>query len=205
MGSGETEPPQGGLTGLFLQHRAELLRFLSARCGNRDEAEDLLQELWFKASAQPSGPIANGRAYLFRMANNLVLDARRGQRRAMVRDRSWIEADGVIEGSVEDRPDPSLPADEAIAERQEADIIRQAIDSLPPGARRALVLYRLKGKPQAEIADIMGISRSGVEKHLAVAMKHLRNALTDCGLFGTVTSKGHEGSRGGEPQKDKWQ
>ena len=83
-----------GLVGIVEQYRAELLRFLIARCGDREEAEDLLQELWIKASSQKAGPIANGRVYLFRMANNLVSDQRRGRHRAMVRDRNWLEAEG---------------------------------------------------------------------------------------------------------------
>ncbi|WP_293841182.1 sigma factor-like helix-turn-helix DNA-binding protein [Sphingopyxis sp.] len=44
-------------------------------------------------------------------------------------------------------------------------------------------LHRFDGHGQAEVAAIMGISRSGVEKHLALAMKHLRDALADCGFF----------------------
>lgn len=202
MHSENADTAEGGLASLFSHHRAELLRFLVARCGNREEADDLLQDLWIKAADQPSGPIANGRAYLFRMANNLVLDRRRAEHRAMARDRAWVEADGHLGVDPEDRPDPALPADEAIMQSQEAEMVRQAIASLPPGAQKALRLHRLEGYPQAEVAQIMGISRSGVEKHLAVAMKHLRNALADCGLFPAAASKGQSGIRGGEPRKD---
>ncbi|MDD3797586.1 MAG: RNA polymerase sigma factor [Novosphingobium sp.] len=202
MQSDKAETADGGLAGLFAHHRAELLRFLAARCGGAEEAEDLLQELWIKASDQPSGPIANGRAYLFRMANNLVLDMRRAQQRAMARDRNWLEAEGYGTEPAEDRPDPALPADEEIARQQEADLVRQAITKLPPGAQRALRLHKLEGRGHAEVARIMGISRSGVEKHLAVAMKHLRNALADCGLLSIAASKGQTAIRGGEPRKD---
>lgn len=203
MESIEAQQAAGGLAGLFSLHRAELRRFLNARCGNADEAEDLLQDLWIKASAQPSGPIANGRAYLFRMASNLILDARRAQQRAMARDRKWSDVDGDGSALPEDRPDPTLPADEALAQAQEARLVRQAIATLPPGAQRALRLHRIDGLPQAQVAEIMGISRSGVEKHLAVAMKHLRNALLDCGLIGPATSKGQKPSRGGEPRQEQ--
>ena len=90
---GGTQP--GGLEGLFALHRDELLRFLTARCGNPEEAEDHLQDLWIKVSTQQAaGPIANGRAYLYRMANNLVLDQVRGRHRAMRRYRDWLEQDG---------------------------------------------------------------------------------------------------------------
>ncbi|MEZ5735392.1 MAG: sigma-70 family RNA polymerase sigma factor [Novosphingobium sp.] len=191
-----------GLVGIVEQYRAELLRFLIARCGDREEAEDLLQELWIKASSQKAGPIANGRVYLFRMANNLVSDQRRGRHRAMVRDRNWLEAEGSSDISTEDRPDPAMPADEVIAREQEVEILKKAISTLPPGAQRALRLHRLDGHGQAQVAEIMGISRSGVEKHLAVAMKHLRNALADCGLFGAVASWEQGQARGNIPHSD---
>jgi len=189
-GPGSTE---SGLAGLFARHRGELLRFLTARCGNGDDAEDLLQELWIKAKGQPAGPVSNGRAYLFRMANNLVLDQARLRRRAMARDHSWLAADGLAEGAVEERADPSQPADEALAKAQEAALLRQAIAELPPGAQRALRLHRFDGLGQSEVAQIMGISRSGVEKHLAVAMKHLRNSLRNCGWRGAEASQHPEG------------
>ena len=58
-----------------------------------------------------------------------------------------------------------------------------AIAALPPGAGRALRLHRIEGLKHEEVARILGISRSGVEKHLAVAMKHLRAALLGSGLL----------------------
>jgi RNA polymerase sigma-70 factor (ECF subfamily) len=197
MNEAAPQPDDSGLAALLGQHRAELLRFLVARCGSADDAEDLLHELWIKASTQPVGPIGNGRAYLFRMANNLVLDQARLRQRAMARDRNWLAVDGHTEGAVEDRPDPAQPVDEALAREQEAALLRQAIAALPPGAQRALRLHRFEGMSQAEVAQVMGISRSGVEKHLAVAMKHLRNLLQNCGSWEAETSnvaKGMEDS-----------
>lgn len=204
MGLGiDEQTSAGGLASLFGNHRAELLRFLAARCGDAIEAQDLLQELWLKASAHPGGPIANPRAYLFRMANNLVLDQRRARMRAMRRDHAWVEETGGGAILPEDRSDPALPADEDIARRQEVELLRRAISGLPPGARQALQLVRLEGLPQSEAATVMGISRSGIEKHLAVAMKRLKIAMADCG-FPLSGASGEQGlKRGDLPPTDK--
>lgn len=196
MDGGVTANTVGGLELLFIENRQDLIRFVAARCGSRELAEDLMQDLWLKLSTQAIGPVANGRAYLFRMANNLVLDDLRGRHRAMTRDRSWIEADHIGDVLTEDRPDSSLPADEEIARRQEASVLERAIAALPPGAQRALRLHRLEERDQAEVARIMGISRSGVEKHLAVAMKHLRNSLADCGCLNHVASTSRADKKG---------
>lgn len=177
-----------GLAGLVEHHRAELRAFLAARCGDAAEADDLLQELWLKVSGLATGPIQNGRAYLFRVANNLVLDRVRARHRAMRRDRNWLEDGSANTTTVEDRPDPAPAADETLLHHEETQVLHRAIDSLPPGARRALQLHRLDGHGQGEVAEIMGISRSGVEKHLATAMRHLRSALADCGYFTPTAS-----------------
>ena len=190
---------EGGLAGLLEVHRAELLRFLIARSGNASDAEDLLQELWLKASRTAAGPVANGRAYLFRMANNLVLDRSRERQRAMRRDRDWLERDELVPVRIEAQADPSAGAEHGLIEAEEAELLHQAIEALPDGARRALVLYRFEGLDQAEIAAVMGISRSGVEKHLAVAMRHLRQNLADCGFFGAAPSLSHEPAGGPRP------
>lgn len=181
----EGEEAASGLAAIYAASRPELLRFLAARCGDRAEAEDLLQELWLKLDRIAVGPVSNGRAYLFRMANNLVLDRRRAQHRAMARDRAWV-GEGAAIG---ERPDPAPLADEAMSASQEADVLSRAIANLPPGARRALQLYRFEGLGQGEVAATMGISRSGVEKHLALAMRQLRTALADCGYFGAAASQ----------------
>ncbi len=193
---GKDRPDGSGLLVAFDSHRAQLLRFLAARCGNAQEADDLLQDLWIKTSSQPSGPVGNPRAYLFRMANNLVLDRRRAEQRAMRRDHAWLSEDGGGDDAPEDRPDPEPGADEELARKQEADLLIRAIAQLPPGAQRALRLHRLKGHSQGEVAEIMGISRSGVEKHLVVAMRRLKLSLIDCGL-GPAAASSEQGHAGG--------
>lgn len=178
--------PQGpakGLAGLFELHRGELQRFVSARCRDAALAEDLMQELWLRIASLNPGPIANGRAYLFRMANNLILDHQRSRQRAMARDRQWIDSAGAHGVALDDRPDPAPLADEVLAREQENTALRQAISALPPRAQRALVLHRIEGLGQAEVAQIMEISRSGVEKHLALAIKVLRDELANCGFL----------------------
>jgi len=199
MANGEEEAERTGLAALLEAHRADLRRFLVARCDNPADADDLLQELWLRTNGNSSGPIANGRAYLFRMANNLVVDRARARQREMRRDRSWLERDGPSDGARSEPQDLSADIEGSLIEADEADSVRRAIAALPDGARRALLLYRFEGRKQAEIARIMGISRSGVEKHLALAMKRLRRSLKDCGFFDGLasTETGPEGDASG--------
>lgn len=187
-----------GLAGTFASLRPEILRFLSVRCGDASDAEDLLQDLWIRLAALKTGPIANPRGYLFRMANNMALNQSRSRRRAMSRDRSWIGEQGGEVTNIEERPDPEPSAHETISRRQEAEILHRAIQELPPGAQRALRLHRFDGHDQLEVARIMGISLSGVEKHLASAMKRLRDTLEDCGWFAPAVSVKKQANGGRE-------
>ena len=56
-------------------------------------------------------------------------------------------------------------------------MLTSAVANLPDGARRVFRLHKIDGMSHAEVAATLGISKSGVEKHIAVAMRHLRAAL----------------------------
>jgi len=166
--------PPGGLLAAYDAHRAALRRFLVARCGDAAEGEDLMQELWLAAHHGAGGPVANPRAYLFTTANNLVLARRRAALRAAARERAWIE---LRHGAVAEPADDTPIADAAMIEREEAAALASAIANLPPAAGRAFRLHKFDGLSHEQVAAELGISRSGVEKHIALAMTHLRRAL----------------------------
>lgn len=180
-----------GLAGMYDRHRGDLLRFLRARTRDPAEAEDVVQELWLRLRDLRPGPIANARAYLFQMANNLVLDRARERRRRTVRDQNWTEQSYALatgaDGEVQ-TVDPGQTPEARLVHDEEQQALAAAIAALPDGARRAFCLHKIDGLSHAEVAARLGISRSGVEKHIAVAMKNLRRLLVDCGPESAVTS-----------------
>lgn len=170
---------QSGLTALLAEYRAALLRFLVARTGDRTVAEDLLQELWIKVhQAEPIG-IEHGRAYLFKIANNLVLDRARGERRRAAREKAWSALAFGQNNDGGEIADDRLDAECQLIERERAAAITSAIANLPPAAGRVFRMHKLDGLSHADIARQLGITRSGVEKHIATAMAHLRRATRD--------------------------
>ena len=166
-----------GLEALYAVHRPELLRFLIARTGDRAEAEDLLQELWIKVRLPCGAPVANGRAYLYRMAHNLALDRARESHRRQCRDRRWCDEKTGF-AAAEPRDACPTAQDEMLA-REEIALLVSALANLPDGARRAIELHKIQGLSHGEVVARLNISKSGVEKHMAVAMKYLRRALLD--------------------------
>lgn len=162
---------------LYGIHRDDLRRFLIARTGDAADADDVLQELWLKARNLHAGPIDHGRAYLYRMAQNLVVDRLRERQRRMERDRRWSDQATDFAAAGMEPTDRSRTAEEDILAREEVATLVSAIRNLPDGARRAFELHKLEGLSHADVAARLGISKSGVEKHMAVAMKYLRRAL----------------------------
>jgi RNA polymerase sigma-70 factor (ECF subfamily) len=152
---------------VYLVHRPALLRFLRAR-GAGDDAEDLLQEMWLKASAGAAGPIRDPIPYLYRIANNLMLDRRRGAQRRVKRDHDWAGAEPGVE-TADDRPD----AEQAMLARDELEAAEMALAALGDRTEAIFRRFRLKGESQREIAADLGISLSAVEKHLQKAYRAL--------------------------------
>lgn len=174
----ETHNAASGLAQLYGELRPDLLRFLSARLGNAAEAEEAIQDLWIRISKVSFGPVANGRAYLYRAAQNLALDRIRERRRRMQRDAQWSETQRApLPG-----PEPADPRDDAeslLIAREEAATLASAIAALPEAAGRAFRMHKFDEMSHAQIAAALGISRSGVEKHIALAMAHLRRAMAN--------------------------
>jgi RNA polymerase sigma factor (sigma-70 family) len=166
---------QGGedvLLAVYLERRANLVRFFAARTASQAAAEDLAQELYLKIVSRPDPSAAeNPAALLYRMAVNLLLDRARAETRSAARDGDWRSAHRTAVAGVEVADEP--PADEVTASRQRLRQLVEAVERLPPQMRRAFTLHKLQGLSQAEAARAMGISLKSVEKHVAAALKAL--------------------------------
>jgi RNA polymerase sigma-70 factor (ECF subfamily) len=157
-----------GLAAVFMENRPALLRFLHAR-GASDAAEDLLQELWIKAAAGAAEPIADPLAYLYRTANNLLLDRRRSELRRGRREESWTYSAG---GWVGEASDLESGERRAIA-REQLRVMETALSELGQPTEGIFRRFRVEGIGQRQIANEMGISLSAVEKHLQKAYRLL--------------------------------
>jgi RNA polymerase sigma-70 factor (ECF subfamily) len=157
--AGPTDP----LIEIYLERRANLVRYFAARTGSLAVAEDLAQELYLKiASRDPEVTAENPVALIYRIATNVMLDRARGETRAAARDGAWRQAAHVTIGG-EDVAEET-PADEAVASRQRLRQLVDAAADLPPQMQRAFRLHKLEGLSHAETAQAMGISVKSVEK-----------------------------------------
>lgn len=151
-----------GLEAVFLANRDRLLSFLRSH-GAGDAAEDLLQELWLKLSRAPTGPVAQPLAYVYRAANNLMLDRYRSARQAAQRDHDWSDnAIATVEA-------PS--AERSIIAREQVLLAEKALAALGTRVGTIFRRHRIDGIAQRDIAAEMGVSLSTVEADLRLAYK----------------------------------
>ena len=157
-----------GLSAIFLANRSALLRFLRAR-GAGDDAEDLLQDMWLKLEVKDLGPIADPLPYLYRAANNLMLDRYRSNTRRAKREQDWAEgAGGVMADPAED-----MAVDEQLILAGIVENAQEVLRGL--GSRVELVFrrFRIEGVGQRLIAEELGVSLTTVEKDLQKAYRAL--------------------------------
>ncbi|WBO24018.1 RNA polymerase sigma factor [Sphingomonas abietis] len=165
-----------GLQAIFLTQRATLLRFLAAR-GAGSEAEDLLQELWIRLSAAPTGPIASPMSYLFRAAENLMRDRHRAARQSALRDRAWDESQSPASAGVSDTPS----GERVLIAREQLARIEGVLAEIGPRAHEIFRLHRIEGLAQRDIAARLGISLSTVESDMRKAYRAILAAREEMG------------------------
>jgi RNA polymerase sigma-70 factor (ECF subfamily) len=170
----DRHPSDGLLRTALLEHRAALLRYFIARRVPPDEAEDIMQDLIVKLESHASGPVAEPRAYLYRMAENLLFDRIRSEGRRRGREKAWVAAQAGATLEADDRPSP----EQALIARERLALVSAALAALPERTLIAFRRYRIDGMPQRQIAAELGISLSAVEKHLQKAYQVVVEART---------------------------
>ena len=159
----------------FFEKREALVLFLAARTRSMAEAEDLAQDLYLKIAAVHAADVRAPMALIYRMAANLAVDHIRSSRRSAGRDARWRSETNVTVGGEDIVPGPS--AEEALAQRQRARLLAQAVADLPPQMGRAFRLNKLEGLTQARTAEMMGVSQKMVEHHIQAAIRKLTERL----------------------------
>ncbi len=157
---------QPQLLQVFQEHEGDLRAFMASRLRCPFTAHDLAQELYLKVSTLETRlEVANARAYLFRMAANLVIDhQRRQQRQAGL----LAEVEGLLWGGGE-----AITPERHVMARRELQDLFAVVEQLPPVTRRVFKRNRFDGQTQREIAEELGISQTAVEKHIRKALSRL--------------------------------
>ncbi|PWB94557.1 RNA polymerase sigma factor [Methylosinus sporium] len=153
------------LDALYQDYAPALRRFARRRVGAQ-ESEDIVQDIYLHALERVDiANLESPRAYLFRIAANLSVDAIRRDR---IRSR-------FVEETAHAAPPPEQsPSGDAIATLMEHQKLRAALARLQPLHREIFLLKRLEHLTSAEISARVGVSVRTVERHLARAIDEIR-------------------------------
>ena len=140
-------------------------------CGDRDLAADLTQETYQKAWT--ALPDFDGRSqfftWLYRIAYTTFLNHLRRPRRMTSLD----------EATAMDVRDTALGADDALGEREEAALLRQAVLRLPEDLRFTVTAHFWAGLAVREVAKIEGVTTVAIRKRLHKAFGLIEAALDE--------------------------
>jgi RNA polymerase sigma factor (sigma-70 family) len=157
---------------LDARFRGPLMSFFLRRVRDRDEAEDLTQEVFTRLIAVAEREaIADVDALVFKIAGNLLRDrGRKAVRRksAQLANFDATAVSALTREFLEDRD----PERVLLGRASLAELVR-ALDELGERTRNIYVLFRLENMKQREIAALYGISQSTVERAVMRATLHL--------------------------------
>jgi len=166
---------------LMVRYQARVLTVLEHLLGQRDQAEDLTQEVFlrvyrarrrYKAGAKFS-------TWLFTIANRVALNAKRSRSR-----RREVNIAGRESGPLGVQPLEKLAAAASgqmptrlVDKAEMQDIVRVAMEGLNDRQRMAVLLNKFEDMGYAEIAESMELSPQAVKSLLTRARTNLREIL----------------------------
>jgi len=158
------------------QHRAALHRYLSKLTSGAEDIEDLVQETYVRMYALPDfHQVESPKALLFLIAHNLAVERARRQKAQATDTMADLETLSVFSNEA--------PPDEQTDARRRFESFCAAVERLPPLCRRVFVLRKVHKLSHAEISEVLGVSQSTIEKHVAKGLVRCRDYLRELGLL----------------------
>ncbi|VBB06458.1 rna polymerase sigma factor 70 region 4 type 2 [Lucifera butyrica] len=151
---------------IYQEYQEDLRRFIIKRVANREDMEDVLQEVLIKiqnnlATIKDEGKVA---AWIRRIARNQIIDFYRSRRAT-------------------ERLDDNIPdvADGAENHNKEISIcIRNIIGNLPAKYQEAIKLTTYQGLSQQQVAQRLGLSTSGAKSRVQRSRAMIKKMLLRC-------------------------
>ncbi|WP_110946924.1 RNA polymerase sigma factor [Pseudomonas bohemica] len=153
---------------VFLSQRPQMEALVSRRVGCRATAADLVQDLFVRFWRRPLVQVEELNTYLLRCAGNIAIDHLRNEgTRARLNEELMPDEQELRV----DEPQAALEAGNDLRH------IEAALRGLPEKTRQIFLLNRIHGRKYVEIAKVMGLSQSAVEKHMMRALQACKASL----------------------------
>ncbi|WP_026874113.1 sigma-70 family RNA polymerase sigma factor [Jiangella gansuensis] len=152
----------------FEENRSHLRAVAYRMLGSASEADDAVQESWFRLSRTDTSEVQNLRGWLTTVVSRVSLD--------MLRSRSSRREEPLDTGAVEPVPSGDDPEREAVLADSIGPALLVVLDSLAPAERLAFVLHDMFAVPFDEIAAILGRSPAATRQLASRARRRVQGA-----------------------------
>lgn len=163
------------------RERGRLRNFVRKRLPDREDVEDVLQDVFYElvAAYRLMKPVEEAGAWLFRVARNRIIDRFRRKKAASLIE-TWPRSDETDAGasSLEDLlPSPDAGPEAAYARSVLLDEIEAALAELPEEQRFVFVAHELEDRSFRELAAETGVGVNTLLSRKHYAVLHLRRRL----------------------------
>lgn len=155
----------------------QLFGFIRSRVSTDEDAEDILQDVWYQFSNQPeSDAIESVSGWLYRVARNKITDSFRKRKNELLEDYAYEDEDGSFylpDILLEDINTPETVHLRNLFWKE----LFAALEELPEKQRLVFIWNELEDMTMQEIADAEGENLKTIISRKRYAVLHLRKKL----------------------------
>ena len=157
-----------GFTELVLRYQTRLLNFIYRTIGDRERAEDLVQEAFVRVYRHLHRFDQNRKfsTWIYTIASNLAKNELRNRSRNPLVLFQTIRKQWEADHRPLQFEDSSARPDDLFHKRQLRELVERSVAQLPEHHRVVFVLRELEGKSYEEIAEITGCNLGTVKSRL---------------------------------------
>ncbi|MEP6597203.1 MAG: sigma-70 family RNA polymerase sigma factor [Ginsengibacter sp.] len=157
----------------------QLFGFIRSRVPDNEDAEDILQDVWYQLSNQPSPEdIESMSGWLHRVARNKITDRYRKKKNERLDDYDLENGENELNiANIFLNDSDNIETKEL--QQLFWETLFDALEELPQNQREVFVLNELEDKTLQQIADMQGEKLKTVISRKRYAVRHLRNRLED--------------------------
>lgn len=153
------------LDDIYKTYMNDVYRYLLSKCCNKDIAEDIMQETFYRAYLYfEDCPNKGIKPWLFRVAHNTYIDYLRKNNRSHIKDNEFFNG----------LSDYKTPEDKILVNETIKDITK-IIENMPQKQKDAILLCDFNGLSYKEASDIMKVSLSYFKVLLFRARQHIKS------------------------------
>ena len=167
------------VAGIVSEAGQRLMRFIRVRVANEADAEDILQDVFYKLveANRLLMPIEHVTGWLFRVARNRITDLFRKKKPQSFEDAPVESESGELLQIEDLLPSPEAGPDAVYVRNVLVEELELALEELPDEQREVFVGHELEGRSFKEMAEETGMSLNTLLSRKRYAVLHLRERL----------------------------